>query len=95
MSEWIRAPDSSSGVSDQQSVGSSPGRDTCVLKKDSLNHYCYVLRMGCKAVGPVCCVMHVKEPSTLIVKRRGSPLCFLVWLAAHCATAPCKPLHST
>ena len=34
-----------------------------------LNHNCFVLRMGRKAVGPVCCVMHVKEPRTLIVKR--------------------------
>ena len=31
--------------------------------------------MGRKAVGPVCCVMHVKEPSALIEKRRGSPRC--------------------
>ena len=30
------APDSSSGVSDQQSEGSSPGRATCVLKLDIL-----------------------------------------------------------
>ena len=27
--------------------------------------------MGRKAVGPVCCVMHVKEPTTLIVKEKG------------------------
>ena len=26
----------------------------------TLNHNCFVLRMGRKAVGPVCCVMHVK-----------------------------------
>ena len=31
----------------------------------TLNHNCFVLRMGRKAVGPVCCVMHVKEPRTL------------------------------
>ena len=31
----IRALDTSSGVSDQQSVGSSPGRDSCVLKQDT------------------------------------------------------------
>ena len=31
--------------------------------------------MGRKAVGPVCCVTHVKEPSALIEKRRGSPRC--------------------
>ncbi len=35
VAERIRALDSSSGVSDQQSVGSSPGRDTCVLKQDT------------------------------------------------------------
>ena len=35
MAEWIRAPDSSSGVSVQQIVGSNPGRDTCVLKQDT------------------------------------------------------------
>ncbi len=35
VAEWIRSLDSSSGVSDQQSVGSSPGRDTCVLKQDT------------------------------------------------------------
>ena len=30
-----------------------------------------------KAVGPVCCVMHVKEPRTLIVKEKGAcPRCF-------------------
>ena len=45
----------------------------------TLNHNSFVLRMGHKAVGPVCCVIHVKEPSTLIVKRRGLPRCF--WLA--------------
>ena len=39
VAEWTRAPDSSSGVSDQQSSGSSPGIDTCVLKQDT-NHYC-------------------------------------------------------
>ena len=33
MAEQLRAPDCSPGVSDQQSVGLSPGQDTCVLKK--------------------------------------------------------------
>ena len=37
----------------------------------TLNHNCFVLRMGRKAVGPMCCVMHVKEPRTLIVKEKG------------------------
>ena len=41
------------------------------------NHNCFVLRMGRKAVGPVCCVMHVKEPRTLIVKEKGLAPVFL------------------
>ncbi len=41
----------------------------------TLNHNCFVLQMGRKAVGPVCCVMHVKEP-----RRRGLPRCF--WIRA-------------
>ena len=43
----------------------------------TLNHNCFVLRMGRKAAGPVCCVMHVKEPRTLIVKEKGLALVFL------------------
>ena len=33
--------------------------------------------MGRKAVGPVCCVMRVKEPRTLIVKEKGLAPVFL------------------
>ena len=54
-----------------------PSRDTCVL--ETLNH-CFVLRIRLKAVGPMCCVTHVKEPSALIEKRRGSPRCSWQWL---------------
>ena len=43
----------------------------------TLNHNCFVLRMGRKAVGPVCSVMHVKEPRTLIVKEKGLVPVFL------------------
>ena len=43
----------------------------------TLNHKCFILRMGHKAVGPVCCVMHVKEPRTLIVKEKGLAPVFL------------------
>ena len=43
----------------------------------TLNHNCFVLRMGRKAVGPVCCVMHVKEPRTLIVKEKELAPVFL------------------
>lgn len=35
MAKRISKHDSSFGVSDQQSVGPSPGNDTCVLKKDT------------------------------------------------------------
>ena len=43
----------------------------------TLNHNCFVLRMGHKAVGAVCCVMHVKGPRTLIVKEKGLTPVFL------------------
>ena len=33
---------------------------TLVCLSKTLNH-CFVLRMGRKAVGPVCCVTHIKE----------------------------------
>ena len=35
VAEQMRAPNSSSGVSVQQSVGSSPGHDTCVPEQDT------------------------------------------------------------
>ena len=37
VAERIRAPNSSSGVSVQQSVGWNPGHDTCVPEQDT--HY--------------------------------------------------------
>ena len=48
------------------------------LSKRHLTIY-FVLRMGRKAVyiGPVCCVMHVKEPRTFIVKEKGLAPVFL------------------
>ncbi len=36
LAEQLRAPDSSSGVSDQQSVGLSPDRGPCALEQDTL-----------------------------------------------------------
>ena len=36
VAEWLRALDSSSGVSDQQSVSLSPGQGSVVLQKDTL-----------------------------------------------------------
>ena len=42
---------------------SRPGRPAVLVSlSKTLNRNCFILRMGCKAVGPVCCVMHVKEP---------------------------------
>ena len=51
--------------------------------------------MGRKAVAPMCCVTHVKEPSalTLYRKEKGFAPVFTAGLAAYCATAPCKLLH--
>ena len=43
----------------------------------TLNHNCFIVRMGRKAVSPVCSVMHVKEPRTLIVKEKGLAPVFL------------------
>ena len=40
-------------------------------------HNCFVLRMGRKAVGPVCCVMYVKEPRSLIAKQKWLAPVFL------------------
>ena len=37
MAKGIKISDSSSGVSDQQSVGSSPGSDTCIIKEATLS----------------------------------------------------------
>ncbi len=39
VAEQLRAPDSACGVSDQQSVGWSPGHDTCVLEQDALPYF--------------------------------------------------------
>ena len=53
--------------------------------------------MGHKAVcpmccfGPMCCVMHVKEPSAHYREEKGLALVFLA-VAAVCAVAPCKSL---
>ena len=71
MTERLRAPNSNSGVSNQQSVGSN--------------------QIGRKAVGPVCCVTHVKEPCACYRKEKGAASVFLA-VAAECAVAPCKLL---
>ena len=62
-----------------QNVGSNPAWPVAALVflSKTLNHNCFVLRMGREDVGPVCCVMHVKEPRTLIVKEKGLAPVFL------------------
>ena len=48
---------------------SRPGRSWCLCPR----------HLTIKAVGPVGCVMHVKEPRTLIVKEKGLAPVFLEW----------------
>ena len=51
--------------------------------------------MGRKAVGPVCCVMHVKEPRTLIVKEKGLAPVFLDSCLEHPAGWICTRYKSS
>ncbi len=51
-----------------------------------------MFRMGRKAVGLVCCVMHVKEPSYTYRKEKGFAPVFLA-VAAECVAAPCKSVQ--
>ncbi len=67
--------DSSSEMSDQQSMGSSPSVDTCVLKQGTLPLLARSSDGTNKAIGPVYYVMNFKEPVTLIAMRRGLPWC--------------------
>ena len=77
VAERSSLPDSSSGVSSRMWVRIPVV--TLVSLSKTLNHNCFVLRMGRKAVGPVCCVMHVKERRTFIVKEKGLAPVFLEW----------------
>ena len=61
----------------------------------TLNHNCFVLWMGRKAVRPVCCVMHVKEPRTLIVKEKGLAPVFLDSRREHPAGCICARYKSS
>ena len=77
VAERSSALDSSSGVVRiRVRIPAWPVAELVSLSK-TLNHNCFVFRMGRKAVGPVCCVMHVKEPRTLIVKEKGLAPVFL------------------
>ncbi len=75
VAERSSALDSSSGVFDQQTVGSNP---SLVLKQDT---YCFVLRMGRKAIGPVC-YSHKKNIDTIIAKEFARVLMAVVQLNA-------------
>lgn len=45
------------------------------------DHDCFVLRMGRKAVGPVCCTTHVNEPRNTYREKKGvCPGVFWQWL---------------
>ena len=86
VAERSSLPDSSSGVSSRMWVRIPVV--TLVSLSKTLNHNCFVLRMGRKAVGPVCCVMHVKEPRDTYRKREGA--CPGVsGMAAKCAEIIC------
>ena len=91
VAEWSSALDSSSGVVRMWVwIPAWPVAALVSLSK-TLNHNCFALRVGRKAVGPVCCAMHVKEPRTLIVKEKGLAPVFLDsriehpagWICAH------------
>ena len=71
VAERSSALDSSSGVARMWVRIPAWPVATLVSLSKTLNHNCFVLRMGRKAVGPVCCVMHVKELRTLIMKEKG------------------------
>ena len=79
MAERSSALDSSSGVVRMWvRIPAWPVAALVSLSK-TLNRNCFVLRMGRKAVGPACCVMHVKEHRILIVKEKGLAPVFLEW----------------
>ncbi len=82
------AEHSNSGVQCQSvGLGPWPAGHTCVLERDTFkNHDRFVLQMGSYTVGPVFFVVYIKEPSILIVKRRGLHWCSLAWLAADYAS---------
>ena len=95
VAERSRALDSSSGVVRMWvRIPAWPVAALVSLSK-TLNHNCFVLRMGRKAVGPACCVMHVKEPRTLIVKEKGLAPVFLDSRLEHPAGWTCARYKSS
>ena len=51
--------------------------------------------MGRKAVDPVCCVMHINEPRTRIVKEKGLALVFMDPRLSHPAGWICARYKSS
>ena len=95
MAERSSALDSSSGVVRMWvRIPAWPVAALVSLSK-TLNHNCFVLRMGRKTVGPVCCVMHVKEPRTLIMKDKVLAPVFLDSRLEHPAGLICARYKSS
>ena len=95
MAERSSALDSSSGVVRMWvRISAWPIAGLVSLSK-TLHHNCFVLRMVRKAVGPVFCVMHVKEPRTLIVKEKGLAPVFLNLRLEHPAGWICARYKSS
>ena len=72
MAERFSALDSSSGV--VRMWVRIPAAALVSLSK-TLDHNCFVLRMGRKAVGPVCCVMYVQCIRTQDTYREREGAC--------------------
>ena len=95
VAERSSALDSSSGVVRMWVRIPAWPVEMLVSLSKTLNHNCFVLRMGRKAVGPVCCAMHVKEPRTLIVKEKGLAPVFLDSCLEHPAEWICARYKSS
>ena len=71
VAQQLRAPDSSSGISNQQSVASSPRRDTCVLLSKTQNLNASSLGWDVKPLVPFVVYLHVKRNECTISQREG------------------------
>ena len=68
VAEWLRALNSSSAVSDQQSVGSSPSHDTFVLKARHQN-FCWSFGRDLILVLFSSLSMHIRRPQDTMRKH--------------------------
>ena len=78
--EQLGAPNSNSGISDQQSVGSNPPVGPLVSLSKTPNH-CFILQWDVKP----CCVMHLQKTSAQGTEKGFTPV--LLAVAAECARA--------